>query len=391
MSDWTKRNARALLREFQAHGLAAGVRIVDYRGEDLRGQTFAAGEPLAGADFQGADLSDAQLAGVDLRGADLSGCRLTGARLDHADLRGARLTGAALDRASLIGADLRGATLDSTTWRRARLTGARLSPDVSLDAWGAAQPDQPPQLTFGPGARAVSTVAWHPGGKLLAVARGSGVELWDVAAAVPLATLTGHTGWVRAVAWSPDGTHLATGGDDRTVRIWNTATTTTTTTLTGHTNWVQAVTWSPDGTHLATASTDHTIRIWNIGRIKARRSIVGRLLPRRLRQRLISGTRIREARIVATIEPEIACAAFSADLSTVAVGSWDGSVSIIRLDRPEPEPTVRLLELPDSGYAAFWGDNRYRLAGDPAGRFWWRSGLCRFEPGELDGHGIERV
>jgi hypothetical protein len=83
--------------------------------------------------------------------------------------------------------------------------------------------------------------------------------------------------------------------------------------------------------------------------------------------------------------------AFSTDLCTVAIGSWDGSVSVIPLGGSEPEPSVRLLALPDSGYAAFWGDHRYRLEGDPGGRFWWRSGLCRFEPGELDGYGVERV
>ena len=65
------------------------------------------------------------------------------------------------------------------------------------------------------------------------------------------------------MAFSPDGTLLATASDDHTARIWDTATGTTRTTLHGHTGRVPGVAFSPDGTLLATASDDGTARIWD--------------------------------------------------------------------------------------------------------------------------------
>jgi WD40 repeat protein len=82
--------------------------------------------------------------------------------------------------------------------------------------------------------------------------------------------LTGHTGWVKAVAAVPlpDGrTLLATGGSDETVRLWDPATgTPVRDPLTGHTDWVWAVAAVPlpDGrTLLATGSRDETVRLWD--------------------------------------------------------------------------------------------------------------------------------
>jgi WD40 repeat protein len=68
---------------------------------------------------------------------------------------------------------------------------------------------------------------------------------------------------VWAVAWSPDGTRLLTGGEDSTVRVWDAATAEPLHQLTGHTDWVRAVAWSPDGTRLLTGSDDNTARIWD--------------------------------------------------------------------------------------------------------------------------------
>ena len=78
-----------------------------------------------------------------------------------------------------------------------------------------------------------------------------------------IAVLEGHEGEVTAIAYSPDGTRLATGSDDTTARIWDTATGKEVALLEGHEQPVNSIAYSPDGTRLATGSWDATARIWD--------------------------------------------------------------------------------------------------------------------------------
>ena len=116
-------------------------------------------------------------------------------------------------------------------------------------------------------------VTFSPDGNTLASGGGLGstgstVMLWDVATGENIATLEGHTGgynWgaVEAVAFSPDGTLLASGSRDRTVRLWDIATRKNIAIL-EHTGSIESVAFSPDGTTLASGSRDRTVKLWDV-------------------------------------------------------------------------------------------------------------------------------
>lgn len=74
----------------------------------------------------------------------------------------------------------------------------------------------------------------------------------------------GHAGAVHAVAFSFDGTWLATGGEDHYIRVWNLQAIANPHTLAGHTEAITALAFTRDGQLLISASEDDTIRLWEV-------------------------------------------------------------------------------------------------------------------------------
>ena len=108
-------------------------------------------------------------------------------------------------------------------------------------------------------------MSFSPDGTLLASGSfDNTVKLWDVQTHTHIPTLEGHWGAVHSVSFSPDGTLLASGGGDSTVKLWDVQTHTHIPTLEGYWGTVHSVSFSPDGTLLASGSGDSTVKLWDV-------------------------------------------------------------------------------------------------------------------------------
>ncbi|EFH85024.1 serine/threonine-protein kinase [Ktedonobacter racemifer] len=112
----------------------------------------------------------------------------------------------------------------------------------------------------------VDAVAWSPDGKWIASgSRDKTVQVWNASDGSHVFTYQGHTNYVASVAWSPDGKWIASasGYGYNTVQVWNANDGSHVFTYRGHINYVASVAWSPDGKRIASGSADNTVQVWN--------------------------------------------------------------------------------------------------------------------------------
>jgi len=105
-------------------------------------------------------------------------------------------------------------------------------------------------------------LSWSPDSHSLALANNTTVQILDLPSQKTLLTYTGHVSQVLAIAYSPNGRYIASGGYDWTVQVWEAATGRLQFLYQGHSAPVRDVSWSPDSHYLVSCGDDGTVQVW---------------------------------------------------------------------------------------------------------------------------------
>ena len=118
-------------------------------------------------------------------------------------------------------------------------------------------------------AETVRSVAFSPDGSRLASGAGmpsrfGEVKIWDPVTRELVRGWEGHTDCIYSVAFSPDGSVLATASYDRLIKLWEVKTGREIRTISGHVDAVYSLAFNSAGDRLASASADRTVKVWDV-------------------------------------------------------------------------------------------------------------------------------
>ena len=223
------------------------------------------------------------------------------------------------------------------------------SPDAKLLASGQAVWDVASREVvhpFEPRLVEPAHVAFSPDGSQLAVVAAQKIKVWDVASWSQMLSfdVPADSLWLFGISFSPDGKWLAAGAaQNGTVYFWSAETGQLVSTLEqGNKNDVHDIAFSPDGTLLATGGTDYFARIWSLAEKKELQKISligmyslalspdGTLLATAGPDRAVKLWDVQNGKMLRSLlhADELMAVAFSADGRLIAAGGYDNTIVI---------------------------------------------------------------